>query len=169
MKKEQRFAVIRYLVDELEDVGKTKMQKIVYFLQNAFGVPLDYVFGMHYFGPYSEKLDDDLVDMKLRGYVDIEPDPGGYGYHIHAGSEAVESMRNMTEEYLQQLSKTIDTFRSYSARDLELLGTLHFARQVAEQASTSDIIDKVARLKPRFEKSEIEQRYRVMEELLKGS
>ena len=49
--KETRFAIIRYLVDKLKDVGKTKIQKIIYFLQEAFGVPLDYVYTMYYFGP----------------------------------------------------------------------------------------------------------------------
>ena len=168
MAKEDRFAVIRYLVDKLRDVGKTKMQKLIYFLQYAFNVPLDYVFRMHYFGPYSEELDDDLIDMKLHDYIDITPNPTGYGYHIRPSSEVVDSMDNTIKQYAQQLNNYLDKLGSYDIQTLERLGTLHFVKHIEDKASKDEIIAKVVRLKPQFGKPEIGNSYEELENLLKA-
>src|SRR4030042_2622370 len=91
MTQEDRFAIICYIVDKLKDVGKIRMQKLVYFLQWLFDVPLGYDYKMHYYGPYSDELNDDLIAMQLSKNVEIGADPSGYGYHIIPGTEAVRS------------------------------------------------------------------------------
>jgi len=168
--KETRFAITRYLVDKLKDVGKTKIQKLVYFLQYAFDVPLDYVFRMHYYGPYSEELDDDLIEMKLHRYIDITPDPAGCGYHIQPGSEFIDWVENTTKPYAQQLNNCFDKLGGYNIQELELLGTLHFVQYLAltssEGKGKDQIVDKVATLKPVFDKSEIERFYEVLQDLV---
>lgn len=80
--RDARLAAISYVVSAKQDVGKTKLQKLLYFAQEVVGVPLGYAFRLHHFGPYSFDLDDDLVRMKLAGNVSIEPDGQGYGYHV---------------------------------------------------------------------------------------
>ena len=44
----RRLAFIQMIVDHLGDVGKTKVQKISCFLQEALSIPLKYRFRMHY-------------------------------------------------------------------------------------------------------------------------
>ena len=56
----RRLAFIQVIVERHDDVGKTKLQKISYFFQEALSIPLKYRFRMHYFGPYSDDLDDAL-------------------------------------------------------------------------------------------------------------
>ena len=166
MQKEVRFAIIRYVVDKLKDVGKTKIQKIAYFLQEAFGVHLDYVYTMYYFGPYSEELDNDLLDMKLQGYLNIEPDPAGYGYHVRPGNEVIDSIYNKIEPCKGQLDGCLDKFGDFPALYLELLGTLYFVKHSEAKPNKDAIIKKVRVLKPKFEMSEIEEYYAKLGDLV---
>ena len=168
VEKETRFAIIRYLVDSLGDVGKTKIQKIMYFLQHAFGVPLDYVYTMYYFGPYSEELNTDLLDMKLQDYLDIKPSPDGYGYHVRAGNEVIDSIDNKIKPYKRQLDGCLDKFGDFPALYLELLGTLYFVKHSEDELTKDEIIEKVKELKTKFDQSEIEKYYDKLESLVYG-
>ena len=165
--KETRFAIIRYLVDELGDVGKTKIQKIIYFLQHAFGVPLDYVYTMYYFGPYSEELNNNLLDMKLQNYLHIEAAPDGYGYHVRPGNEVIDStIYDKIKPYKRQLDDCLDKFGQSSPSDLELLGTLYFVKRNEDKLTKEEIFKKVKMSKPKFSMSAIEGFYEKLEGLV---
>jgi uncharacterized protein YwgA len=164
--KEARFAIIRYLVDQLEDVGKTKIQKIVYFLQNVSSVPLDYVYTMYYFGPYSEELNDDLLDMKLQDYLHIEPAPDGYGYHVRPGKENLASMEDKTEPYTELLDDCLGRFGGFASLQLELLATLYFVAHSEDRLTREEIVTKVKMLKPKFDTPAIEDFYGKLEDLV---
>src|SRR4030042_4850313 len=77
-----RFAVLHWLVSRLQDVGKIQLQKLAYFLQESYEIPLGYTFRMHHYGPYSRDLDNDLLKLSLMGFVDVRPDVSGYGFHV---------------------------------------------------------------------------------------
>lgn len=166
IEKNARFAIVRYLVDKLEDVGKTKIQKIMYFLQHAFGVPLDYVYTMYYFGPYSEELNNDLLDMKLQDYLDIKPSPDLYGYHVRPGNEVIDSIDSKIKPYERQLNECLDKFGRSNPSDLELLGTLYFVKHSEDELTKKEIIKKVKMLKPKFDMPQIEEFYEKLEELV---
>ena len=85
----ERLAVIQQIVDQSNsDVGKTRVQKTVYFLQEEVGVLLGYSFKMHYFGPYSDTLDGNLSFAATLGLVNIAPELSGFGYHITPGRQS---------------------------------------------------------------------------------
>jgi len=165
--KQTRFAIIRYLVDKLEDVGKTKIQKIIYFLQEAFGVHLDYVYTMYYFGPYSDELDNDLLDMKLQDYLDIKPSPDGYGYHVHPGNEVIALIDDTIKPYARQLDECVAKFGNFPALYLELLGTLYFVKHSEDKPTEEEIIKKVKMLKPKFGMPVIKEYYEKLEGLVR--
>ena len=166
-KTQLRFAIIRYMVDQLQDVGKTKTQKMVYFLQNVFGVPLNYVFKMYYYGTYAEELDDELSDMRLHGYLRIEPDPDGYGYHIQPGEESIPSMDRIVQPFEQKVANCLNIFGDLDATKLELYSALHFVTHRLNFDQKSDVVARVAILKPKFDKCEIENAYDELQELVK--
>jgi len=166
IEKEVRFAVIRYVVDQLEDVGKTKVQKIMYLLQHAFGVPLDYVYTMYYFGPYSEELNNDLLDMKLQDYLDIKTSLDGYGYHVRPGNEIIDSVDKKIKPYKSQLDGCLGKFGDFPALYLELLGTLYFVKHSEDKLTKDEIIEKVRKLKSKFDESTIEEYYDKLESLV---
>jgi len=165
MAQEQRIAVIRFIVDKIKDVGKIKIQKLIYFLQMVFEVPFGYDYKMHYYGPYSEELNDDLVVMQVNNIVNVEADPAGYGYHIMPGSEKTTAMNEVLEKYSNSISKCLDSLKSFSPSQLEILGTLHFVNNVAGVSDEEKIIEKTAMLKPLFSKSSIEEMYNELKKL----
>lgn len=165
-KKELHFAVAKYIVDRLQDVGKTKMQKIAYFLQNVFGVSLNYSFKTYYYGTYSEELDNELTDMNLQGYLRIAPDLQGYGYHIQPGGEPIEKSEEILRPFKKRIDDCLTNFGSLDATKLELLSALHFVSQTLDKAQKSEVVARVSVLKPRFARTDIEQAYDDLQELI---
>ena len=165
MAQEDRFAVIRYIVDKIGDVGKIQMQKLAYFLQWIFQVPLGYDYKIHHYGPYSDELNDDLIVMQLNKHVEVEADPSGYGYHIILGSEAVATMDDILKKYSRQMNKCLEALGEFEPSQLEVLGTLHFVKYIAGVSDESTVIEKTAMLKPVFSKPFIEETYRKLENI----
>lgn len=165
MAQEDRFAVIRFLVDKLKNVGKIRIQKLVYFLQWVFQVPLGYDYKMHHYGPYSDELNDDLIVMQLNNQVEVGADPSGYGYHIILGSEAVATMDEIIGKYSSQMDKCLGALREFEPSQLEVLSTLHFVKYIAGVSDESTVIEKTAMLKPVFSKQFIEKTYRELENI----
>ena len=128
-----RLSVIHRIVNQCEDIGedlgKTKVQKITYFLQESVGVPSKYPFRMHYYGPYSDDLDGDLSLAQILGYVEIERDPDGYGYHVTPGSECVDedfASPDTISGLASSMTGAIDILAQLETVDLELYATIHF-------------------------------------------
>jgi uncharacterized protein YwgA len=147
----ERLAAIAYVVSAKKDVGKTKLQKLLYFGQEAAQVPLGYEFRLHHFGPYSFDLDDDLVRMKLAGIVSVEPDGEGYGFHVRPAriSEGSSHVPAPSQRARAQLDRVIEAFGGMAAQELELRATIHFAFTV-RGGSDEEVIAQVKRLKPKF-------------------
>jgi uncharacterized protein YwgA len=51
-----------------EVVGRTRLQKTVWLLQRL-GLPTDYVYSLHFYGPYSEEVKSDIVLAEQFGLV----------------------------------------------------------------------------------------------------
>jgi uncharacterized protein YwgA len=167
--KENRYAIIRYIVDKLKDVRKIKMQKLVYFLQCVFDVPLGYDYKMHYYGPYSDELNDDLIAMQMDRNVEIGADPSGYGYHIIPGTEAVAIRDEILGKYSEKISKCLSEFDKFNPSELEILGTLHFVKYIAGVSDEDKIIEKTSMLKPVFTKVAIKKAYKELESIMKSA
>ena len=169
MIQEDRYAIIRYIVDKLKDVGKIRMQKLVYFLQWIFDVPLGYDYKMHYYGPYSDELNDDLIAMQMSKNVEMGTDPSGYGYHIIPGTESVAIKDEILGKYSEKISKCLSEFDKFNPSELEILGTLHFVKYIAGVSDEDKIIEKTSMLKPVFTKVTIEQTYKKLESIVKSA
>lgn len=169
MAQKDRYAIIRCIVDNLKDVGKIRMQKFVYFLQWIFSVPLGYDYKMHYYGPYCDELNDDLIAMQMSNNLKIGADPSGYGYHIIPGTEAVTTGDEILGRYSEKISKCLSEFDKFNPKELEILSTLHFAKYVAGVPGEDKIIEKTSMLKPVFPKVTIKQTYKKLEGIMKSA
>ena len=165
----RRIEMIRRIVDRSRDIGKTKVQKITYFLQESLGVPLMYPFRMHYYGPYSDDLDGALSLTKSLGYIDIKPDLNGFGYHVTPTNESKGASwqgydmsndsaipENVEDE---AIDRAIDILRQLETPKLELYATVHFIGSPSGKFSKSQTLETVSRLKPKFTKSQIDDAY----------
>ena len=113
MPQEDRFAIIRYIVDMLKDVGKVRMQKLVYFLQWIFTVPLGYDYKMHYYGPYSDELNDDLIAMQADDTAKIGAEIvcSSNIFEYNSGQIDIEKFRDYVEHLSRQIG--IDILMEY--------------------------------------------------------
>ena len=124
---------------------------------------MGYSFRMYHYGPYGDALETDVSRLKLTGYIGIEPDSQGYGFHINSKDESLDEWRALAEPYEEKIDSVIKTFGSRPAYELELAATIHFVRKLLPDAPTDEVIDKVKSLKPRFDEGYILGRHSELE------
>ncbi|NQW23923.1 MAG: hypothetical protein HQ475_10810 [SAR202 cluster bacterium] len=152
-----RLALVYEAVNYLNDTGKIKLQKLMYFLQESFRAPTDYSFRMHHYGPYSEELDADLSRLGSSGYLSIKPDVQGYGFHVSVEDGPDESWSEISAPYKKGLERIIELFGNKQTPDLELMATLHFANEISNHPPKEELIKIVQGLKPKFSEAVIEK------------
>lgn len=166
---EERYDLIQYLVGKLSDVGKVKIQKILYFIQEACGVNLGYDFAMHYYGPYSDELNSTLQEMKLAGILrfSLVLYASYYGYDIKLGENARKEVE-LSPPIREKTDKIVSIFNKYDAKMMELLSSIHFVRSILmgrkESSDSESVLNEVQKLKPKFSKGDIQEAYRQLQE-----
>ena len=166
IRQDLRLAVVHKVVTDLQDVGKTKLQKIVYFTQAAKNVPVGYLFKMHHYGPFAEDVETDTVRLRLGGHVEVRPDPSGYGFHITPGQLPPEGEWLRTVEPFQGvLEEVLHEFGKRSTAELELLATIHYVHNLSKQATKNDVLLKVKSLKPKFDLAYVDRCYTRLSDL----
>ena len=145
-----RLALVYEVVNKLKDTGKIRLQKLMYFLQEAFDVPTNYSFRMHHYGPYSDALDGDLSLAKALGHIEIEPDSEGFGYHVTPIKAASVSWSITIAPSREQIDNAISLLGSLRTWELELDATIHFVSELGASASEDEISNTVRSLKPKF-------------------
>jgi uncharacterized protein len=153
-----RLGTITTLVDLLRDTGKIRLQKLLYFLQEGWGVQLGYDFVMHHYGPYSAQVDADLSVLAAAGAVKISVDAGGYGYHVVPGELRPASLGEAAQG-LEQIPSVLDAFPQSDAASLELAATVHFVHSLMPGAQRHSAVEQVRALKPKFPVSAVEAQY----------
>ena len=103
-------------------VGRTRLQKTVYLLQRK-GLPTDFSYSLHFYGPYSESLNTGLRVVKQLGLAKEELKGGTENdYYIYqaAPEAALPEMADYlpfvaklqaTEDVALELAATYDAFR----------------------------------------------------------
>ncbi len=159
-------AVVKALHQRSPQLGKTALQKIVYLLQALAGVQAGYRFRFYTYGPFSVELlqDLDLVEglegvkihrvVSLMGGFSIEPGENADGLIRKASSLLEEQGGN------EKISRIVGDFGDLPARDLELRATVVYVvrdlQRREESVEKSRVMEIVGKLKPRFDRSEIE-------------
>jgi uncharacterized protein len=162
MEKELRVAAIVGLVQNAPSkLGKTQVQKLVYFAQKA-GVPLEYRYEIYHYGPYSFELSHDLSSLDGLGVLNIQNDPSGYGFDVSVGKFA-ERFR-LDQKYQKKIDKVVNTFATNTPAQLEVKATIHFVKSVLQKKTVAtkirpEVIQKVHALKPRFSQDFIKKCY----------
>ncbi len=160
--QELQLAILHKVISELGDVGKTKLQKLGYFLQEAYGVSSKFPFRMHHYGPYSEALETDIARLRLAGYVKVESDQLGYGFHITKIDNPPEEWEQLIEPHRNSVERAITEFGSRPTHELELAATIHFVKNLFPDISSLEVVAKVKALKPKFDEDYV---LRVYDEL----
>jgi len=120
---------------------RIKLQKVVYLIENAFEVDLDFNFSWYIHGPYSPTLTK--VMFKQEDGNEIQ----------------------LNESKIKKLEKAKEFFKTHNTRSrLELLGSLHYYLKAikGKNMSKSKIVKRFFELKPKFEITEIEDSYEII-------
>lgn len=142
--------------------GKTILQKMVYLLQEVYGIKCGYQFDLYTYGPFTSQLLQDLDLVETLGGIRVYPVTGGY--HIAPGDQN-DSLRETAKDFLclPDVSRAIDNlvqdFGSLNAKELELLSTIVYVDRDMKSAVPPLTYEKMAQmvndLKPKFSSVEI--------------
>jgi uncharacterized protein YwgA len=147
------------------NLGKTALQKHVYFLQTLHEIDCGYEFRLYTYGPFSAELLGDLDGVAGLGGVEVTYQPQVAGYSITPGPKSAD-IRLQAAEFLSNSSDAIDSvldeFGRLTAKDLELSATIVYAEREAREMSgkspeASSLVDVVRELKPHFSDDQIER------------
>ena len=104
--------------------GKTKFQKLAYFLQEGERVPLGLNFRMHHYGPYSPGLETYLQRLQVRDLVEVDYTSIGGPVLIdvaETGREIGERSANK-----EKMIAVLEKLGRKWPKQLELLATVHY-------------------------------------------
>jgi len=135
-------AIIQKIKQESgHDPGKKQLQKMIYLIQ-AKGVDLGYEYGIHFYGPYSEELSQDLLSLCVNGYVDFRME--GQAHKIVPSNMLVETTAALGDS--EVIHFIISHYKDAPPYYLELITTTHFVAANLGNSET-EILAGVERIK----------------------
>ena len=164
--REERMALISVLAGRAPNgyLGRTAVMKLLYFLQTLRGVPLDYRFSLHSYGPFDSDVLADLAAAESLGAVEstVTEYRGGYSYRISPGPIA-DWLQRRNEEFLgvyeEAVRWVLERFGPRSSADLELLSTIVFVDRESltngEDLTLRTLAEIVHDVKPHFTRDQI--------------
>ncbi|MDG5814212.1 hypothetical protein QA601_03915 [Chitinispirillales bacterium ANBcel5] len=161
------YALITELASRLAEkpvqFGKTSLQKILFILQEGYGVKCGYDFTLYNYGPYCVDVTIDLDQTETLGGVTVVSIYSGTGgYQLKPGSKT-EDLKKRAQQFLlenrEKIDHVIETFGTMNARELELRATLLFAANEAkdnhEPISVDSLYSIIKSIKPKYSDEEI--------------
>jgi len=140
-------------------LGKTAMQKLLYLLQEAYHVPLDYRFSLYTYGPYDSQVMNDLDYADAIGALAIHYDDKA-GYNIEPGKQVdmIEPYRaEMMNEHGDTINRLTKDFGDLNARDLELRSTLFYIASEKDNVKTRhELAERLKSIKPKYTDHDIQ-------------
>lgn len=128
-----------------DKLGKKVTQKIFYFFERE-GISLNLRYGIHFYGPYSSKLDNIMHMLENEEYIFI--DTTGTTHVISQGSKT-DSINTLTENEEQIAKKVINNLSKKTPLELEALATMDYIANtlLPDFSSEQDIISKFKEIK----------------------
>ncbi|MCL1883664.1 MAG: Panacea domain-containing protein [Defluviitaleaceae bacterium] len=127
-----------------ENPGKKALQKLV-FLMVEKGIPLNYEFGIHFYGPYCDSLSMEINSLRAYDVVNIVE--SGYSHKINVNDSIEILPSGLTDEHIQAVDDVIIKFKNMSPSDLELLTTAIYAYNHLEDKSKESVTAGVKKIK----------------------
>lgn len=125
--------------------GKKMLQKLMYLMERK-GVNLNLNYTIHFFGPYSSKLDDVVHILESKDIISI--DTSGKTHKI--SMNGMESNKyEYTDEEKEIVEFVLSKFSYKTALELEALTTIDyvFENLLEETKTDEDIIEGVIKIK----------------------
>lgn len=143
--------------------GKKMVQKLMYLIERK-DVELDLDYSIHFFGPYSSRLDEALHILQMKGILDI--DTSGMTHIIHV-NDPDDIPNTLEKKECAMVDFVLDKFASKTAAELEAITTLDYvATQLLKNKGTQEeIIQGVIKIKgKKFSEDYLTREIRILKE-----
>ncbi|MCM1170943.1 MAG: hypothetical protein NC393_02335 [Clostridium sp.] len=140
------------------ELGKKAAQKLFYFFERE-GIALNLRYGIHYYGPYSEKLDNIMYYLESENVIKI--DDSGKTHVISKGNAQI-THNSLSDDDEKCAIQVIEQFAHRSPRELEALATMDYVANnlVYAPISKEKIINKFKEIKgTKFDEATIENTF----------
>jgi uncharacterized protein YwgA len=156
------YALITFLAGKnISNLGKTKLQKLVFFMKAVKNIPVDYSYRFYTYGPYCDELSGDISYLEAVNALDISSDINGFGFVIREGEKSA-FMKNKARDFLAKfendINDIIEKFKNKNANEMELLSTIVYLnkREDVCRANKKCLVERIRELKPHFSLSKIQ-------------
>ncbi len=130
----KRYALIPELAKKLDNIspqfGKTALQKMIFLLQEVYGIDCGYDFTLYSYGPFDSQLLGDLDLVESWGCVKVEYAKFSMGGYRIIPTDEQDKIRDKAADFLDSASvqsamdSLIKDYGGKTARELELRATL---------------------------------------------
>jgi len=135
-----------YIIKELSKSTypcKKALQKTIYLIQKK-GVNLGFDYSIHYYGPYSSKLDNSLYSLVMTGMLDIDKSSRGHTIRL-IDEEIIDNV--FLQEEKEKIKEVLDAFPIQSAFELEVITTTDFVANNTSDNDENIILEEVKAIK----------------------
>ncbi len=155
------FIIKKYNCLADNQLGRTIMQKLVYFLKFA-GLPLNYSFKLYHYGPFSSELLTDMDILQIRGLIEDHRVENASRYTLaQRGEQLLIEKDSKINGFKDKTGEIVDLVGKLNASDMELFSTTHYIfwayKNYSGKSPQKDfVIDKVYEIKEKkFQKRQI--------------
>lgn len=141
------------------ETGKKKLQKLMYLIERK-GVQLDLRYSIHFFGPYSSKLDHAIHILENEGRLDI--DTSGKTHRIIMKKQERRRLSKEDDVLVDEVRKV---FYNKTPMELEAITTIDYVAVTLlhGEARREDVIEQVKVIKgEKFSSQDLEKGYDVL-------
>lgn len=144
--------------------GKKMVQKLMYLIERK-GVSLNLNYSIHFYGPYSAVLDNELHMLAAQGIVEIVIE--GVTHKIKTRSQGKE-LSSLSPEEKQVVEEIQKNFGEKTASELEAMTTLDYVAHtlLGSKGDMEQVVREVKKIKgDKFDINYLRQEYNKLKEL----
>ena len=147
-----QYIIIIKKICEKTEMGKKMLQKLLYLIERK-GVKLNLNYSIHFFGPYSAKLDELIHLFESEDIIEI--DTSGVTHKINISKNIPVEYKETINHYefssndKEKVNFVLENFINRSAFELEAITTLDYVATVMSNKAQSDsqVIEEVKKIK----------------------
>lgn len=146
MRKDLLIYILKKMQSLAIPLEKINIQKIIFFLRET-GIPVNYKYEPYLFGPYSNELKFDLMDLELWGHIEsIKDSDSEYtlkSSELDIDSNIDEVNKTKIDDKIYQYQNAID--KNYSFDNMEVSGTIVYCIRALEKVGINSDENSVLR------------------------
>ena len=152
---------VAYVVKKIGEIrkekpGKKMLQKMIFLIKYR-NVNLGYDYGLHFYGPYSQSLDQETLLLSTDGVIKIDFMANSHLMSINDEEFDVEP-EGLDCMKVEAIDEVIVRFKKYNPAKLELLTTAMYAFEHLQDKSRGSVIEGVKKIKgSKYQDSQIKE------------